>query len=72
MALQGQDYPLLEAVMEFFREAQKRGEVGGDLMPWELTMIYLTSIFGVLLGQPNELRPSLKRVIDVFVTGVAP
>ncbi len=58
--------------MQLFREAQERGEVRGDLMPWELTMIFLTSMFGVLLGQPDELRPSLKRVIDVFVRGVAP
>jgi AcrR family transcriptional regulator len=76
IALQGQDYPLLEAVMEFFREAQERGEVRGDLMPRELTTIFLTSMFGVLLSQPEpfgpELRSSLKRVIDVFVRGVAP
>jgi TetR/AcrR family transcriptional regulator, repressor for uid operon len=75
-ALEGQDYPLLEAVMQFFREAQERGEVRGDLMPWELTTIFLTSMFGVLLSQQDalgpELRPSLKRVIDVFVRGVAP
>jgi AcrR family transcriptional regulator len=76
IALQGQDYPLLEAVMQFFREAQERGEVRGDLMPSELTTIFLTSMFGVLLSQPEpldpELRPALKRVIDVFVRGVAP
>ena len=75
-ALQGQDYPLLEAVMQFFREAQERGEVRGDLMPLELTTIFLTSMFGVLLSHPEplgpELRPALKRVIDVFVRGVAP
>jgi AcrR family transcriptional regulator len=76
MALQGQDYPLLEAVMQFFREAQERGEVRADLMPLELTTIFLTSMFGVLLNQPEslgpELRPALKRVVDVFVRGVAP
>ncbi len=76
MALQGQDYPLLEAVMQFFREAQERGEVRADLMPLELTTIFETSMFGVLLSQPEslgpELRPALKRVIDVFVRGVAP
>lgn len=76
MALQGQDFPLLEAVMQFFREAQERGEVRGDLTPWELTTIFLTSMFGVLLSQAEplgpELRPALKRVIDVFVRGVAP
>jgi AcrR family transcriptional regulator len=76
MALQGQDFPLLEAVMQFFREAQERGEVRGDLTPWELTTIFLTSLFGVLLSQSEpltpEVRPALKRVIDVFVTGVAP
>ncbi len=76
MALEDQDYPLLEAVKQFFREAQERGEVRSDLMPSELTIIFLTSMFGVLLSQPNpvgpELRPSLKRVIDIFVRGVAP
>jgi AcrR family transcriptional regulator len=76
MALQGQDYPLLEALMQFFREAQERGEVRGDLMPLELTTIFLTNMFGVLLSQPAplgpELRPALRRVIDVFVRGVAP
>jgi hypothetical protein len=44
MALQGQDSPLLEAVMQFFRQAQERGEVHGDLMPLELTTIFLTSM----------------------------
>ena len=76
MALERQEYPLLEAVMQFFREAQERGEVRGDLMPSELTMIFLTSMFGALLSQPDplgpELRPSLKRMVDVFVRGVAP
>ncbi len=75
-ALEGQDYPLQEAVTQFFREAQERGEVRADLMPSELTMIFLTSMFGVMLSRANplgpELRPSLKRVIDVFVRGVAP
>jgi TetR/AcrR family transcriptional regulator, repressor for uid operon len=75
-ALQGQDYPLLEAVMQFFREAQERGEVRGDLMPSELTTVFLTSMFGVLLSLPEslgpELRPALRRVVDVFVRGVAP
>jgi AcrR family transcriptional regulator len=76
MTLEEQDYPLLEAITQFFREAQERGEVRGDLMPSELTMVFLTSMFGILLGQPEplgpELRSSLKRVIDVFVRGVAP
>ena len=62
--------------MQFFREAQERGEVRGDLTPWELTTIFLTSMFGVLLSQAEplgpEVRPALKRVIDVFVRGVAP
>jgi AcrR family transcriptional regulator len=75
-ALEGQDYSLQEAVTQFFREAQQRGEVRGDLMPSELTAIFLTSMFGVLLSLADplgpELRPSLKRVIDVFVRGVAP
>ena len=75
-ALEEQDYPLQEAVTQFFSEAQQRGEVRSDLMPAELTMIFLTSIFGALLSQPDtlgpELRSSLKRVIDVFVRGVAP
>ncbi len=48
----------------------------GDLMPFELTLIFLTGMFGVLLSQPDpigpELRRSLKRMIDVFVRGVAP
>ena len=75
-ALEEQDYPLQEAVTQFFSEAQQRGEVRSDLMPAELTMIFLTSMFGVLLSQPDtlgpELRSSLRRVIDVFVRGVAP
>jgi AcrR family transcriptional regulator len=75
-AVQGQDFPLLEAVMQFFREAQERGEMRGDLTPWELTTIFLASMFGVLLSQAEplgpELRPALKRVIDVFVRGIAP
>jgi len=76
MALDGLDYPLLEAVTQFFREAQERGEVRSDLMPSELTAIFLTSLFGVLLGNKEGMGPALraplKRVIDVFVRGVAP
>ena len=75
-ALEGQDYPLLEAVTQFFSEAQERGEVRSDLMPSELTAIFLTSLFGVMLGQKEGMGPGLraplKRVIDVFVRGVAP
>lgn len=71
-----QEHPLLEAVMQFFREAQERGEVRADLMPSELTMIFFTNMFGVMLGQPApfgpDFRASLKRVIDIFVRGVAP
>ena len=39
-ALEGQDYPLLGAVNQFFSEAQERGEVRSDLMPAELTLIF--------------------------------
>ena len=45
-------------------------------MPSELTAIFLTSLFGVLLGNKEGMGPALraplKRVIDVFVSGVAP
>jgi AcrR family transcriptional regulator len=74
--LAARNHPMLEAVMQFFSEAQERGEVRGDLMPSELTMIFLTSMFGVLLSHPDPPVPSsrlsLRRLIDVFVRGVAP
>ncbi len=74
--LASRNHFMLEAVMQFFSEAQERGEVRSDLMPSELTMIFLTSMFGVLLSHPDppapSIRSSLRRLIDVFVRGVAP
>ena len=70
------DHPLVEALMEFFAEAQRRGEIRQDLTPHELTMILLSSLPATLLSNRDrpevELRPALRRVIDVFVRGVAP
>src|SRR5260221_3919559 len=60
MALASQDYPLQEAVTQFFSEAPDRGEVRGDLMPSELMMIFMTSMFGVLLSQPQPLGPEMR------------
>jgi len=75
-ALAGEAHPLPKAIAGFFREAQERGEVRSDLAPAELTRIFLTCLFGALLEHPEppgpELRALLKRVIDVFVRGVAP
>lgn len=75
-SLAGEQHPLLEAIAQFFTEAQGRGEVRSDLTPAELTTIFFLTLFGILIGNLDsggpELRTSLRRVIDVFVRGVAP
>jgi len=67
---------LVEALMERFAAAQKRGEVRRDLTPLELTNVFLPGVYGLLqmkLDAPRaELRQALRRVVDVFVRGVAP
>jgi TetR/AcrR family transcriptional regulator, repressor for uid operon len=67
---------LVEALMERFAAAQKRGEVRRDLTPLELTNVFLPGVYGLLqmkLDSPRtELRQALRRVVDVFVRGIAP
>jgi TetR/AcrR family transcriptional repressor of uid operon len=67
---------LVEALMERFAAAQKRGEVRRDLTPLELTNVFLPGVYGLLqmkLDAPRaELRQALRRVVDVFIRGIAP
>jgi AcrR family transcriptional regulator len=70
------DQPVLVSLTHYFAEAQERAEVRNDLGPSQLTVIFLTSIFGILLatGQsaPPDLRATMRRATDVFVRGISP
>ena len=67
---------LVEALTAFFAAAQERGEVRSDVMPFDLTAVFLPGVYGLLqmkLDDPrSELRPALHRVVDIFVRGIAP
>jgi TetR/AcrR family transcriptional regulator, repressor for uid operon len=67
---------LVEALMARFAAAQERGEARRDLTSLDLTNVFLPGVYGLLqmkLDAPRaELRQALRRVVDVFVRGIAP
>jgi AcrR family transcriptional regulator len=68
--------PLVEVVVEFLDLAQRRGEIRGDLTPFDLGAVFLPGVYGLLqmrLDAPDEdLRRALHHVVDIFVRGVSP
>jgi hypothetical protein len=63
-------------LMARFAAAQERGEARRDLTSLDLTNVFLPGVYGLLqmkLDAPRaELRQALRRVVDVFVRGIAP
>lgn len=66
--------PLAAALVQFFAEAARQGEIRADLKPEELTGMFSAMIFGLLLRgtveTPRWRRPLLKRAIDLFARGI--
>ena len=65
-----------EELEAFFIEAQQRGEARDDLAPHDLMILFLTSVFGLVLmvDDPTSdgIRTSLHQACEVFVRGIAP
>jgi AcrR family transcriptional regulator len=67
--------PLVVALVDWFSEAQERGEVRADLAPEEIADVFLTQLFGFVIGAIDSIEgrlDELRRTIAVFARGVAP
>lgn len=67
--------PLVVALVDWFSEAQERGEVRADLAPEEIADVFLTLLFGFVIGAVDSIESrlgELRRTIDVFARGIAP
>jgi hypothetical protein len=66
---------IVEQLTELFAAAQRRGEIRRDLAPFDLTAVFLPGVYGLIqmrLDAPRaELRAALRRVVDIFVRGIA-
>jgi AcrR family transcriptional regulator len=66
--------PIARVATEYFRRAQARGEVRGDLTPAELVAAFFPGVLGVLLLEPEagprRSRARLYHLVDVFVRGI--
>jgi AcrR family transcriptional regulator len=66
--------PLVVALVDYFSDAQERGEVRADLAPEDVTAIFLTALFGFVVGAVESIEDRLdefRRIIDVFARGIA-
>ena len=67
--------PLVVALVDWFTDAQERGEVRSDLAPEEIADVFLTQLFGFVIGAVDSIESrlgELRRTIDVFARGIAP
>jgi len=67
--------PMLGIVTSFFEDAAERGEVRDDIPPLQLTRIFLTCLFGFMLGaveSPSAGRTAIGGIINVFLRGISP
>lgn len=67
--------PLVVALVDWFTGAQERGEVRSDLAPEEIADVFLTQLFGFVIGAVDSIESrlgDLRRTIDVFARGIAP
>lgn len=72
-AVAAQAYPLVAELERVLATAAERGELRAELRPDQLTVMFLTCVFGSLLTQvdsPEERRASLESLVDVFLRGV--
>jgi hypothetical protein len=67
--------PLVVALVDWFTDAQERSEVRTDLAPEEIADVFLTQLFGFVIGAVDSIESrlgELRRAIDVFARGIAP
>lgn len=67
--------PLFVAIVDYFAAAAERREVRADISPEEIAGIFLTSLFGFVIGTVESMEGRLSdfdRFIEVFVRGIAP
>jgi len=67
-------YPLLNELEKIVEAARDRGEVRDDIQPRELAILFLSNVFGFLVGHadPRLRQPDANLLVDVFLTGVEP
>jgi AcrR family transcriptional regulator len=67
-------YPLLNELERIIEAARERGEIRDDIQPRELAILFLSNVFGFLVGHadPRMRQPSAEQLVDVFLSGVAP
>jgi TetR/AcrR family transcriptional regulator, repressor for uid operon len=65
-------YPLLNELEKIVEAARDRGEVRADIQPRELSILFLSNVFGFLVGHadPRMRQPDANLLVDVFLTGV--
>jgi TetR/AcrR family transcriptional repressor of uid operon len=67
--------PLIVTITDYFTDAAERGEVRTDLSPEEITLIFLTCLYGFVSSAVEGIEERLEdfgRIIDVFVRGISP
>jgi AcrR family transcriptional regulator len=72
-AVAEQSFPLVEELERVLAAASERGELRAELRPDQLTVMFLTCVFGSLLAggdSPEERRVALESLVDVFLRGV--
>jgi TetR/AcrR family transcriptional regulator, repressor for uid operon len=67
-------YPLLNELEKIVEAARDRGEIRPDIQPRELAILFLSNVFGFLVGHadPRMRQPDANLLVDVFLTGVEP
>lgn len=67
-------YPLLGELECLIAQACARGELRDDVAPRELAILFLSSVFGYLVGHADARlkQPSADILVDVFLSGVLP
>lgn len=66
-----QPFPLVVELEHQLAEAAERGLLRPGLSPGQLTVTFLTSVFGVLLTQTDERPEALEGLMEVFLSGIA-
>lgn len=66
-----QTFPLVVEIEHQLAGAAERGLLRPGLPPDQLTVTFLTSVFGVLLTKTDERREALEGLVDVFLSGIA-
>ncbi len=67
--------PFVVTVVDYFGEAADRGEIRTDLSAEEITGIFLTTLWGFVVGATDSIENRMHefvRALDVFERGIAP